>query len=406
VHNNPMTFTDANRPWIDFVTVWGHLVPADGFEVQVGDAGGGERALSVRTNTQGVAQVQLRSEVARDLPAETHADLAATLTTKLADNNTISQAILKAATPQEAKTSGAFAAIAAEYDRPTAINVRSYVDKYYVDNSVKIIGKVLPPIISQRWRDYRSTVLAFAKADADPLTPDSSRGGSSIQVTFRDWIGPWIIFDYLDPVETAKAVPDIRKKLEPRYTPDYLDSVKRLKEEIGTLVPDDHGLVGKIRGYQVVHDALDGVTTPHSAELVAKVTQTVQQAVVLQQTFEPAQASTFAGDGKVALNALTDSTVLSAGEVTDVKGALATVQGQLADVSNKVGDAHTTIAALDSKVTQTSSKVDAVNTSVSDVRQKVNKVQELYPEEVKTQFLAMKGAVLDVNAIKSKLNLP
>jgi archaellum component FlaC len=406
LHGNPITFTNANRPWVDFVSVWGHLVPSTGFESQAGDSSGGERAISVRTNTSGVARVQLRAEVAKDLPPEIHLDMAATLTTKLSNNLTIADAILGSSTPQQAKSSGAFTAIAQEYDRPTAVNVRSYVDKYYVDNSVKIVGKIVPPIFNQRWRDYHSTVLAFAKADADPLTPDSSRGGSSIQVTFRDWIGPWVDIHYLDPVEIKKDLPDIRTKLQQKFTPDYLDSVKRLKEEIVTLVPDDGGLVGKLRGYQTVHDALDGVSTPHSAELVAKVTQTVQQAVVMPQTFEPAQATTFAKSGQVALNALTDSTVQSAAEVSGVKSTLATVQTQVADVSNKVSDAHTTIAALDTKVTQTSSKVDSVNTSVSDVRQKVNKVQDLYPDTVANQFLALKGAVLDVNAIKAHLNLP
>jgi hypothetical protein len=36
-------------------------------------------------------------------------------------------------------------------------------------------------------------VLAFVKPDADPLSADGTQATASIQVTFRDWIHPWII---------------------------------------------------------------------------------------------------------------------------------------------------------------------------------------------------------------------
>src|SRR5262245_60604148 len=83
LQGQPITFAANQRPWIDFVTVWGHLRPADGFESQSGDSSGGERGISVRTNGAGVAQALLRAEVGHDLPLGVHADVAAALTTKL-----------------------------------------------------------------------------------------------------------------------------------------------------------------------------------------------------------------------------------------------------------------------------------------------------------------------------------
>src|SRR5262245_37939556 len=192
LQGQPITFAANERPWIDFVTVWGHLRPADGFESQSGDSSGGERGISVRTNSAGIARVLLRSEVGHDLLPEVHADVSAALTAKLADKRTIATAILEASTPVDAKNAGAFAAMAAEYDRPAATSVRSYLDTYYVERAPTVIGKVAPPIVGPRWRDYASIVVAVARADADPTTPDQARGASSIRVGFRDWIGPWL----------------------------------------------------------------------------------------------------------------------------------------------------------------------------------------------------------------------
>jgi hypothetical protein len=407
LQGQPIAFANADRPWIDFVTVWGHLRPADGFESQTGDSSGGERGISVRTNGAGVANVLLRAEVGQDLPLEAHADVAATMTTKLSDKRSIAQAILEAPTPVDAKNAGAFAAVAAEYDRPAATGVRSFLDTYYVHRAPSVIGKVAPPVVSPRWRDYASIVVAVARADADPTTPDQARGAGSIRVAFRDWIGPWLLLHYFDPVQLAPSIADFRVKLQPHFTADYFDSVTRLKGEVSTLVGDGRGLVGRIRDFQAVHGALDGVQVGQPAALVAKVTQTVQQAVVMQQTFEPVQAATFsASGGKVALDALTDSSVQAATDVGAVKAQVASIQTKVDTVGTRVDSAHATLATLDGRVTEASSALTTISHSVSSVSSQVNKVQQLYPAAVRDQFLSLKGAVLDVKAIKQHLNLP
>jgi outer membrane murein-binding lipoprotein Lpp len=403
----PVQFANNERPWIDFVTVWGHLRPADGFESQTGDSSGGERGISVRVNSAGVANVLLRADVGPDLPLESHADVAAALTTKLADKRSVAQAILEAPTPIDAKNAGAFATMAAEYDRPQALGVRSFLDTYYVHKAPAVIGKIAPPIVSPRWRDYASIVVAVARADSDPTTPDAARGSGSIRVAFRDWIGPWLTLHYFDPVVLQPAVADFRTRLQPNFTADYFDSVTRLKNEVTTLVPEDRGLVGRIRDLQAVHGALDGVSVSQSADLVQKVAQTVQRAVVLQQTLEPVQAGTFAAaGGHLAINALTDATANAATDVTAVKAQVASIQTKVDTVGVQVDSAHQTLATLDGRVTEASSTLSTISSSVSSVHDQVTKVQELYPDTVKQQFLQLKGAVLDVQAIKQHLNIP
>ena len=148
LQGQPIAFADADRPWIDFVAVWGHLRAAEGFQSESGDSSGGERAVSVRTNGAGVAKALLRAEVGQDLALEAHADVAATLTAKLPNKLSIAETIMQAPTPVDAKNAGAFASVAVEYDRPAATGVRSFLDTYYVHRAPSVIGKVSPPIFT------------------------------------------------------------------------------------------------------------------------------------------------------------------------------------------------------------------------------------------------------------------
>ena len=407
LEGQPVTFTADQRPWVDFVAVWGHLRAAAGFDSATGDSSGGERAVSIRTNTSGQAQALLRAEVGPELPLQAHLDVAATMTSTLASKATLAQAILQAPTPIDAKNAGAFTALATEYDRPTATSMRSYVDTYYVKNSPAVIGKIAPPVVSPVWRDYASIVVAVARADADPTTPDQARGAGSIRVGFRDWIGPWLQFHYFDPIVLAPAIADIRTKLQPQFTADYFDSVSRLKDEVTTLVGPDRGLVGRIQDFQAIHGAFDGITVNQPAALVQQVAQTMQQAVVFQQVFEPAQASTLsAADGKLGLDAVTGSSVQASTDVGAVKSQVAAMQSKVDAVGTELDAAHASLATLDGRVAEASSTLATMSNSVQSVSGQVNKVQQLYPAAVRDQFLALKGTVLDVQAIKTHLNLP
>ena len=184
--------------------------------------------------------------------------MAASLSTRLRVNNlSIADTILQSTTPMEAKLSGAFKTLSVEYDRPDAPSLRHYADNYYLRAKPQIRNPRIFPRFRQRWRDYRSTVMAFVKADGDPRTPDQSRGASSIQVTFRDWITPWIILEYFPEKETR--VQDFRDRIIPKVTPNFNTSLMNVKAEINEFVRN-RGLIGRQKQYQIMHEALDGLT--------------------------------------------------------------------------------------------------------------------------------------------------
>jgi hypothetical protein len=307
LRGNPLDLSnDADRPWIDFVVAsWGQLRPVAGFESL---GGAGDRTISVRTDAQGIARVQLRSDHAEGFTDEDEAEVAVSLQTRLpTTNTTIAETILSAATPIEAKGMGAFQVLTTEYDRTDAPRVRNYADAYYLKNTALITGGIVPPF-THSWLDYRSTLMAFARRDSDPVTPDQSRGVSSIQVTFRDWIFPWIITDYF--VETSPLVADFRDRLGPKIVDNLDESVFNFKAEVSDFVLDK-GLLGRQRNYLVIQDALDTVVTPQPVTYdLNKLTGPMQDAVAVQRTLESAQgvASGFA-DRVVAFGLLTDTAV-------------------------------------------------------------------------------------------------
>jgi hypothetical protein len=109
---------------------------------------------------------------------------------------TVAQAFMAAATPTEARAQAAYQVVSAQYQRADAPAVRAWADTYHVRRPDWAVQ--LRPGIVGRWQDYRATVLAFAKPDADPTTADGTRGAASIQLTFRDWLGPWGL-DFVAP---------------------------------------------------------------------------------------------------------------------------------------------------------------------------------------------------------------
>ncbi|HEX6558413.1 MAG TPA: hypothetical protein VF021_03105, partial [Longimicrobiales bacterium] len=198
LHGNVPIPVNNERPWVDFVSTWGQLRPMPGF---VSRAGEGERSISVQTDAQGMARVRLAADIVEDMTEDTEQEFSSFLTTVVnTQQQTFAQVVLQANTPSDQPVRQAYQVAQASYDNPQGGAVRHYVDSYYHTNSSKLSGKVVSGYTNQRrerWRDHHITLLAFGKADSDPRTPDAARGANSIQLNFRDWIGPWIIVDYL-----------------------------------------------------------------------------------------------------------------------------------------------------------------------------------------------------------------
>jgi len=290
LEGNAVDFTDtASRPWVDFVTVWGALKAVPGFETR---GGAGDRTVSVRVNASGEARVRLRADhaeaFAEEQEAEVEAVLGATVGTGAAARP-VSQILLEAATPTSDGVAAAFQIIAQEYDRQDTFVMQSYLDAYYVQNPAQSFGR-FTSVFQHRWRDYRATVLAFVKPDADPLSADGTQATASIQVTFRDWIHPWIIVDYL-PGQVTLAE-QYRNRFRGRITGDYEASLAGvfdiIKEEaVGK------GLIAQQRELAAAQTAIEqiGFTDPpdHLDELIVSVGGgiKVQQSLFYSQAVMP-----------------------------------------------------------------------------------------------------------------------
>lgn len=185
----------APFPWVDFVAAWGRLRAGAGF---VSRAGASDNSLSVQVNAQGVARVLVRAEHSEGFSDDEELQIGAVLDMLVpAQSFTVAQAIMAAPTPTDSRAKAAYQVINAQYRRADSIALRSFADTYHARTPDWSL-QPLKPSFTTRWRDHRATVLAFAKPDADPTTADGSRGAASIQVNFRDWLGPWV-FDFVTP---------------------------------------------------------------------------------------------------------------------------------------------------------------------------------------------------------------
>lgn len=306
----------TDRPWIDFVTSWGRLRNAPGFESRPGVGG---TSASVRVNSDGIARVQLRANHTEGFTETEEQEVEGSLKTRVeASNTTIARTILDAASPKEFTARAAFKALSLEYERSDSNAMRSYVDTYFVRQPEYQIRPIRPNPFTN-WRDYRATVTVMAKPDSDPTTADYSRGASSIQITFRDWIDFWI-HDFVHDVDPGirLLLPD----LEPIFTKPVREATiefeKVMKKQL-----ERKGVVGRMRAFDEIKQAVtrvDGVTDPVMEDFRTQV----QKAVAMQE----------AGD----INQWVYSVDGAAAEETPAALAILSMQRQAADVGRVVAD--------------------------------------------------------------------
>jgi hypothetical protein len=174
----------GDLPWVDVFATWGRLRAAPGFNVR---ANAQENALSVQVNAQGIARVQLRADATRGFEASDEQQFSNLLQTQVG-NKTMRQIFSEAPSPQDQTVKGAFAQIHTAYhgNQTTQRYLDGYVGQY---TGGRVTLDRLPRLGT--WEDHRTTVMAFAKPDADPRSPDPARGVASIQIEFREWISHW-----------------------------------------------------------------------------------------------------------------------------------------------------------------------------------------------------------------------
>ncbi len=323
----------ANRPWVDFVASWGELKPAAGF---VSVLGAGGRTATVQVDAQGIAQVTLRAEVDEELTEEQESNVSSALTATLGNNMTVAEAILQANTPFDAQAQGAFQPLTQAYVSNERF-VRKYTDAYYLHQPRKVRDG-----FQSNWRDYRSTVMVMSRNDNDPTSPDRGRGVSSIQVTFRDWIGPWIIVDFFGRVD--ERVGDAVQVLKPKIDPlRYGVSLINLQDEITQRV-QNLGTLGRIREYRVMSEALDRVQLDQPVSFLPQLVNQTQGIVAVQQTLEFSLANTIQlSNNEAALGSLAAAAAQGdvgldelRGQIGDLSGALDAQTGRADDFQTKL----------------------------------------------------------------------
>jgi len=263
----------APMPWLDIVTTWGRLRAAPGFTVRDNAE---ENALSVQFNAAGEVRVQLRSQFTKGLAAITETAFSNAMKTQAGSTGkTVQQALESASSPQDAEAKVAFSTLHASYDATQS--VRQYADTYVGQATAgKFVGsKIAFPVASGEWEEYRATVMAFAKPDANPTTPDPTRGIATVQVTFREWIAHWSD-DYIH--EVAPVLPGWSTLFEQNMSrADLLPfAVSELdkRAKVG-------GALGHVRNL-VAFDKAASVINPGTDSALAQSKSLLQGAVQMQ----------------------------------------------------------------------------------------------------------------------------
>jgi hypothetical protein len=411
LQGNPIRIDDATiRPWVDFVSTWGQLKPVAGFP-SVG--GAGDRSVSVQVNQDGVAMVNMRADHAESFTDEQDAEIAATLSTRIpaAANRSMAEIILGEPNPRTVSEIGAFKTMTAEYDRVDTPIFRNYADSYYFRYGPNLGSQIgTSDLFRNRWRDYVATVIAMVKSDISPVTPDQSRGTSSIQVTFRDWLGPWILLDYT--VDTGPLRDRIKPVLEAKVTHDLNQSIVGLKEEVVNFVRDK-GQLGKQRNYKVLSETLGGIAPAGAPDFLPALSKSMQNAINIQQSVETAQASALGlPTQQVAFEVFSDAsiraetiTASAQQSVNQVKGDLANLQLRVEDVKNNLGAVDNKVANLSGRIERTlatGGEIERLQVAVADVDNKVQQLRGLDASRVTTKLSEIEGltnrmAVLERN---------
>ncbi len=377
----------ATRPWVDFVATWGKLKPAPGFQSL---GGAGDRSISVQVNASGVARAFLRSEHVEGFSEFEEDEVASALQT-IPQNSalSLSDMFLEAPNPVTAKQRGGFTQMTAIYDNQESKAFRRYTDTYYLGNQ-SLFTEAFNPIVTQ-WRDYRSTVLALVKNDIDPVTPDHSRGASSIQLTYRDWITPWIFLDYV--FETAPLENNFKLEFEARVNNDYKQTAKNLQDHIKRSTVDK-GILGKHRTYKALHESLGRLTPANSPQFLSELSKSMQEAVRAQQSLIGSQAAAVGLPSQdVAFDVFSAVAVKPESATFDFRTDFVELEERVGSlrrdfetVRGGVESADTKIAGLNARLERalaTGGEVAQLRSAVTDVQTKVQVLRDIDPANVR-----------------------
>ena len=158
----------TTRPWVDFITTWGQMREAPGFSSEPGASGS---SISVRTNTSGIARVLVKSAHTEHLTEIQELQVDTAMKTTLSTGEFFYQTILDASTPVSEPVVEAFNAMSVQYQQVQSSPVQAFIDSYQQFPQFQVLPQWNTGILTS-WTKYRAIVVAFAKDDSDPRTPD------------------------------------------------------------------------------------------------------------------------------------------------------------------------------------------------------------------------------------------
>lgn len=360
----------APFPWVDLVAAWGRLRAKPGVITR---AGAGDNALSVQVDAAGLATVELRAEHAEGFSETEESDVRAVLATSVPQANmTIAQAFLGTPSPVDAVARSAYKLVSQVYDAPAPTAFRAYADTYHLRTPEYTLRPVGGNVLA-RWAESRATVIALAKPDADPTTPDGARAAASLQVTFRDWLGPWLV-DYIDDIGSLQAqlVLEYTGLFQQANVADLIAS--RVNGALGT-----RGLIGRKKYLGAASKAMD-LINPGSDPGKQATHSHVGQGIAAQRSSE-IYAGSAAGTGAPLLTAqlgLGKTTEQVAAEVKEVSAGLERARGLEVSVGvleGRLQSAEQAGLMIQSSLTLINDNVRAINPLDADsLKSSVNKI--------------------------------
>jgi hypothetical protein len=367
LEGNPLTFPNAaDRPWVDFVTTWGIIQAAPGFEAR---AGAESRAVTVRANQNGTVRVHLRADTAVGITEQDQIAVQQMLFRRVNDSDddsrTVQEMILLSATPIEARDGGAFKVIDAEYSSGNP-GVMRYVDEMFRN---ELRARYHGGGGSATFEDRRATILAFVKADNDPRTPDATRGASTTQITFREWTRSYSeppIQTFPDDDLPSYWFPPIHELPEP--LPDPLGPLINVAERVEAFLDNVLDVDGEIARYRRIRETVDwlGQARPDGGHPDA--VEAVDQAMgVLTMLADVDQARVTPGAGSGGVGALVKMAARNEKRVGVLGQQVAGASDRSAAVEHSIGDVQEQVSTLSGQVQATVAEGGAITQALQQV---------------------------------------
>lgn len=362
-------------PWVDFVVTWGKVSPVSGFVTREGMGGD---SISVRVNSEGIARVKISAFYNKWLSQTQELQVQQFFQTNMS-GGVLEDIVLGAGTSQDAGLEASYNLMTDQYQASGDHGFKVLANGYYADTLVD--GGKQWGILTGQWKDHRTTVLAFAKADGNPATPDQSRASASMQLNFRDWIGPWVI-NYFDipPI----VIEEFRPRFEPRINPDdyyvSLDAIQELLED----EMSGQGLLGRHRGLKVADLALDDLNVGDPPSFMGQLKRTTKDAILSQQIMDVLQVGipAFSNNGSEnvmmhALIAQNKDTAATVNNVLAVQKQVSQVDSNMTNMLSQVTAVESGISGLTTRMNKTETTSLNIHTSLTDISSRIDGISDL-----------------------------